>query len=170
MKELSVNDLQFNPFTSLSKDWMLLTAGTKETGFNTMTISWGHFGALWENGGGAPTAIVYVRKSRYTKEFMEREERFTISCFAPEYKKQLAYLGSHSGRDEDKIAKAGLTPCFGEGFTSFEEANLVFVCKKLYHADITKEGFCDPAMFESFYGDGDIHTMYIGEITQVLGK
>ena len=55
---------------------MLITAGTEEQ-CNTMTASWGGLGVLW----GAPAATVYLRPQRYTKEFVDREEYFTLAFF-----------------------------------------------------------------------------------------
>lgn len=72
MKEISVKALSLNPFTAFGDDWMALSAGTEETGFNAMTVAWGNFGTLWERGSHAnrlPTAVCYVRPSRYTKAF-----------------------------------------------------------------------------------------------------
>ena len=113
------------------------------------------------------TAICYVRPQRYTKEFVDREELYTL-CFFDGYKKELAYLGSHSGRDEDKVAKTGLTPVFGQGFTYFAEAKLVLVCRKLYRAPLKEEGFFFRETVEKNYPDRDFHDLYIGQIVKVL--
>ena len=170
MKEISVSELQMNPMTLIAKEWMLLTAGDESRGYNTMTASWGHLGSIWGQGGGLPTAVAYVRPQRYTKEFMDREELFTLSFFPEEYKKALGYLGSHSGRDEDKVAKTGLTPLFGEGYTAFAEAKLVLVCSKLYRAPLKEEHFLDARLVERNYPQRDFHDMYIGEVVKVLVK
>lgn len=170
MKEILVSELQMNPMTLIAKEWMLLTAGTEDRGFNTMTASWGHLGAIWGQGGGLPTSVCYVRPQRYTKEFMDREELYTLCFFPEEYKKALGYLGSHSGRDGDKVAHVGLTPAFGEGYTYFEEAKLVLVCRKLYRAPLVAEGFVDRSIIDQCYAAGDFHDMYIGEIVKVLAK
>ena len=143
MKKTNVQDLCINPFTLISDEWMLVTAGSKENGFNTMTACWGQLGAVWGHGRGLPTATVFIRPQRYTKEFVDREPLYTLSFFPKEYKKQLAYLGTHSGRDGDKIAQTELTPVFGDGFTYFAEAKLVLVCRKLYHAPLIEAGFLD---------------------------
>ena len=37
-KEIKPEELNFNPFTRIGSDWMLLTAGTEDK-FNTMTAS-----------------------------------------------------------------------------------------------------------------------------------
>ncbi|MBQ2990827.1 MAG: flavin reductase [Clostridia bacterium] len=168
MREIPVNELTLNPMTKIAKEWMLVTAGTKETGYNTMTASWGHLGSLWGHGGGLPTAVAYVRPQRYTKAFMDRELYYTLSFFAPEHHQKLAYLGSHSGRDEDKVTRVGLTPAFFDGYTTFEEASLTLVCRKLYRAPLVEEGFVDRAVMEDCYPKRDFHDMYIGEIVRVL--
>lgn len=168
MKEISVNELMLNPMDKIAHEWMLVTAGNKERGYNTMTASWGHLGSIWGHGGGKPTAICYVRPQRYTREFMDREAYFTLAFFPKEYHKALGYLGSHSGRDGDKVAAAGLTPLFGEEYTGFEEAELILVCRTLYHAPIVEEGFVDKAVLEDSYPARDFHEMFVGEIVKVL--
>lgn len=158
--------LEKDPMTMIGDEWMLVTAGSEQTGWNTMTASWGHLGVLW----GRSTAICYVRPQRYTRQFIDREPLYTL-CFFPErYKKALGYLGSHSGRDGDKVAAAGLRPVFGEGYTYFEEASLVLVCRKLYQAPLCEERFCDPAVVEQCYPQRDFHDLYIGELVEVLKK
>lgn len=168
MKELPVKELNLEPTRTIAREWMLLTAGDCVSGYNTMTCSWGHIGAIWGTGGAMPTAICYVRPQRYTKEFMDREELYTL-CFFPEgYKNKLAYLGSHSGKDGDKIAEAGLTPVFGSGFTYFSEASLVLVCRKVYQAPLKEEYFVDKSIVDMHYPEKDFHDMYIGEIVKVF--
>ena len=127
LKEIPVAELTMNPMTLIARQWMLITAGNEARGYNTMTASWGHLGSIWGHGGGMPTSVIFIRPQRFTKEFVDREEYYTLSFFAPEYKKALGYLGSHSGRDGDKVAAAGLTPMFLEDTTAFAEANLVLV-------------------------------------------
>ena len=165
MKEIPVSELNLNPYTKIHNDWMLVTAGDA-SGYNTMTASWGHIGSLWNK----PTAICYVRPQRYTKEFIDREDRYTLCFFPQEYHKALGYLGSHSGRDEDKVAAVGLTPAFGEDFTYFEEAELVLVCRTLYQAPLTEEAFRDKTVMDAMYPDRDFHDLYIGAIEKVLVK
>ena len=165
MKEVDVKTLMLNPMTRIGDDWMLITAGCKERGYNTMTASWGHLGCIW----GGYTSVCYIRPQRYTKSFVDREDLYTL-CFFPGYKKELGYLGSHSGRDEDKVAKTGLTPAFGDGFTYFEEADLVLVCRKLYRAPVLEDGFLDRDLMDKCYPDRDFHDLYVGRIEKVLVK
>lgn len=168
MKEISVSELSFNPMTMIAREWMLVTAGNRSRGYNTMTASWGHLGSIWGHGGGLPTAVIYLRPQRYTKEFVDREELFTISVFPEQYKKDLGYLGVVSGRDKDKVAATKLTPVFEEDCTYFEQAKLVLVCRKLYHSTLKEDGFTDKSILTDHYPNKDLHEMYIGEIVKVL--
>ena len=163
MKEIPVSELMLNPMTKISDEWMLITAGCEERGYNTMTASLGHLGSLW----GKHTSCIYIRPQRYTKEFADREELYTLSFF-PGYMKELGYLGTKSGRDEDKVANVGFTPVFGDGYTYFKEANLVLVCRKLYRAPILEECFVDKTVVDKCYPERDFHDVYVGEIVKVL--
>lgn len=168
MKEINVSELNINPMTMIAKEWMLVTAGNEDRGYNTMTASWGHLGSMWGHGGGLPTAVIYLRPQRYTKEFVDREELFTLSVFPEEYKKDLGYLGRTSGRDGDKVAATGLTPVFEGECTYFAQAKLVLVCRKLYQSTLSEEGFHDKSILTDHYPNRDLHDMYIGEIVKVL--
>jgi len=138
LRELPIQELHINPMTLILDEWMLVTAGNKESGYNTMTACRGQIGAVWGQGRGLPVATVYIRPRRYTKEYMDREPFYTLSFFPEEYRKQLAYLGTHSGRNGDKVADTGLTPVFDGDCTYFAEAKLVIVCRKLYRETLTR--------------------------------
>jgi flavin reductase (DIM6/NTAB) family NADH-FMN oxidoreductase RutF len=144
---------------------MLITAGD-EAKHNTMTASWGGLGIMW----GKKVAMVYIRPQRYTKEFVDRNDRFTISFYKEEYRKALAVCGRKSGRDCDKEKEAGLTPYYVDGTTAFEEADLVFVCRKQYHQELKGECFDVKENDTTHYPDQDYHMMYIAEIEKVLVK
>ena len=90
---------------------------------------------------GKNVATAYIRPNRYTKEFVDREDYFTLAFFGEEHREALNLCGRVSGRDEDKIKEAGLTPYYVDGTTAVEEADLVFVCRKLYAQDM-QEGLC----------------------------
>lgn len=166
LQKIDISELNFNPMERIAHDWMLITAGNDVRGYNTMTASWGHLGSIWGHNGGMPTSVVYVRPQRYTKEFVDREEFYSLTFFPAQYKKALGYLGSHSGRDEDKVAAVGLTPVFSDKTTWFAEAELVLVCRKLYRAPIIEEGFCDRQVLEDAYPKRDFHDLYIGQIVE----
>lgn len=124
-KEISIDTLKINPFHKISKEWMLITAGDEKKS-NTMTASWGGVGIMW----GKNVATAYIRPQRYTKEFVDNSEYFTLSFLPEEKREALNVCGRVSGRDvEDKWAEAGLHPYYVDGTTAVEEADLVFVCR-----------------------------------------
>jgi flavin reductase (DIM6/NTAB) family NADH-FMN oxidoreductase RutF len=164
-KRVPVDTIAMNPFHAIGKQWMLITAGTLQN-HNTMTASWGGMGFLWNKS----VCFVFVRPQRYTFQFMEETNSFTLSFFPEKYRKALTICGTESGRDVNKIARAGLTPSDEEsGFVSFKEANQIFCCRKLYIHDIDPAHFLDESLFE-VYPDHDYHRMYIGEIAACLER
>lgn len=165
-KEVSIDSLQFNPFTKISKEWMLVTAGDEKKS-NTMTASWGGVGIMW----GKNVVTAYIRPQRYTKEFVDENELFTISFLPEEYRKALNVCGTVSGKNvEDKWKEAGLTPYYVDGTTAVEEAELVFVCRKQYHQTMKPECFDAKENDAKWYPNKDYHEMYIAEIVRVLQK
>lgn len=161
MKEINIMELNFNPFKRINNDWCLITAGDEKS-FNTMTASWGGVGILWSK----PVATCYIRPQRYTKEFVDKSQYFTMSFFPDGYRKALSFCGTYSGRDHDKPAETGLTPVFTDGAVTFGEANLVLVCRKLYAQEMTEDSFTDKNVLTSNYPSKDLHTIYIGEIVK----
>ena len=160
LNKINVKSLKENPIKLFDDDWSLIAAGN-ESGFNMMTASWGGIGKLW----GKDVCFIFVRPQRYTYEYLEKSDRFTVSFYDEEYKKALAFCGSKSGRDFDKAAETGLTPLFIDGTTTFEQARLVFVCKKVAFQDMNPNGFLDPSI-EDNYAAKDYHRIYIGEILE----
>lgn len=157
--------IQQNPFVMINQDWMLVTA-ERSGKANTMTASWGGVGILW----GKPVAFIFIRPQRYTKEFLEAGDKFSLSILGEAYRKQLSYLGSVSGRDEDKITKSGLTLAHEDNIPYFEEAHLVLTCRKLYAQDLKPECFIDESCASKWCPAKDYHTMYVAEILEVLEK
>ena len=162
-KEIKPEEMKGNPFDLIGRQWMLISAGDEEK-CNTMTASWGAMGVMW----GKNAVTVYIRPQRYTKEFVDREETFTISVLGEQYRKALSYCGKVTGKDMDKIKEAGLTPYFTDGTTGIEEADMIMVCKKMYHDTIKPECFDETENDSKWYPEKDYHTMYIAEIQKVL--
>lgn len=157
--------LEMNPFTKFGKDWALVTAGSK-TKCNPMTISWGGVGVLW----GKNVVYVFIRDSRYTKEFMDAGDFFSLSFFEERYRPALNYCGAHTGRGEDKFEEAGITPAARHSIPYVDEANLVLLCKKMAAVPVTEDTFTDKAIAHEWYKDGDFHTMYVGEIIEAMAR
>ena len=93
-----------------------------------MTASWGGLGVLWRKN----VAFIFIRPQRFTKGFVDEAEKFSLTFFDESYRKQLSYLGTVSGKDENKIEKAELTVEHENGAPIFKEAETVIICRKLY--------------------------------------
>jgi len=149
-------------FSEFDQVWALVTAGTPDN-FNTMTISWGGMGTLW----GKPVATVYIRTSRYTHEFVDANEYFTISFYPEEYKKVLGILGSKSGREMDKMHDSGLTPKYLDKCITFEEAKYTLVCRKLFKQQLAIKNIPEEVV-DTYYKKDAPHDMYIAEVLEIL--
>lgn len=163
--EVKPEELNKSPFQLIGNEWTLITA-EKDNKVNTMTASWGGFGIMWHKN----VVNVVIRPQRYTKEFVDNSDTFSLTFFDKSFKKELGYLGSVSGRDEDKLSKISLTVGHIENTPYFEEANLVLICKKLYAQDFKPECFIQEGLDEEFYSNKDYHTMYIAEVQKVFIK
>ena len=161
-------EFSIDPITTFAKDWMALATGTKK-GFNSMTVSWGTVGYLWNK----PVVIVFVSKDRYSKKLMDDNQYFTLTGFpkTKECRRALEYIGSHSQADDpDKTVHAGLTVEFTTlGNPVFSEGNLAIECKKIYSDEFETDKMPKELM-ESLYAGMGMHSFYIGEIVNVLEK
>ena len=167
-KTIKPEELNQNPFVAIGSEWMLIAA-EKGGKTNAMTASWGGVGIMWNK----PAAFVFIRQTRYTKEFVDAGDHFTLNFFGGEFKKELGYFGRVSGRDEDKIAKTGMTVFNIENVPVFNDATTVLVCRKMYTQKLDEAGFIDRKVLEQNYeiGSSDsMHSIYIAEIEKVLVK
>lgn len=159
-KTINPYSLKGNLLRMLNSEWMLITAGIPES-FNTMTASWGGFGVLWRK----PVATIYIRPQRYTFDFVEKSEVFTLSFFGDNYRDALNFCGSKSGRDFNKPKETGLTPVATPlNGIAFKEARLIMDCRKLYSDDINPSNFIVNSIKEEIYPQHDFHRFYIAEI------
>ncbi len=162
-KTIEPTQITGNAIQMIGHEWMLITAGT-EKDFNTMTAAWGGLGFLWNK----PIAITFIRPQRYTYEFTEKYNDFSLCFFDRKYREALNFCGTRSGRDTDKIKETGLTPLQSDlGNIYFEEARLVIECSKIYYEDIKPENFLDTS-FDKHYPQKDYHRMYFGLIRKCL--
>lgn len=163
--EILPEKLDESAFKLIGSDWMLITAGRMDS-FNTMTASWGGLGVLWNKN----VCYCVIRPQRYTHEFMEKSQYFTLSFFDRDYRKALEICGTKSGRDVDKVKETGLTPVrAGCGAVYFDEARIVMECRKIYFQDINPANFVDRTIADN-YPDEDYHRMYVGEIMKCWVK
>ena len=147
-QKVDFDQFEVNPFDKIGKDWMLVTAGNEEKA-NTMTASWGGMGVMW----GKNVVFVFIRDSRFTKEFIDREGRFSLSFPSEEYRKDMKFLGTVSGRDE-----------------YIDEGKEILLCRVMSETPITKDEFKDEKIDAAWYADQDYHKMYIAEITDILAR
>ena len=167
-QSIPIGELLVKPHFLLDIQWLLLTSGDFEkSDFNAMTIGWGSLGTMW----GKPFAQVVVRPTRYTYEFLERYDTFTLCAFPKAYREALTLLGTKSGRDGDKLSETGLTPIASKHVAApaFDEAELIFECKKIYWDDLKPALFQDPRI-EDKYPEKDYHRIYFGEVLSIQGE
>lgn len=164
MKEINIRDIKVSAPELISDGWGLVTCGTGEK-FNTMTVSWGALGEIW----GKDAAFIFIRKRRYTYEFLENNSLFTLSFYDKKYRDALSLCGTKSGREINKPASAGLTPLFTDGTVTFGEAKYTLVCRIMAATELTPDTFLDGEIKDCYDEniDGDYHKMYIGEIVKV---
>lgn len=164
-KKIDPKDIRDNSVRLIAEDWLALAVGKKDD-MNAMTISWGSIGNLW----GKPVVTVYVSTDRYTYGFMERNDYFTVTAFPEEHRDKLRYIGSHSGRDGDKIKDAGLTVEYTDlGNPAFTDGRLTIECRKIYSEQFDSTRFNKET--QAIYSKGmGVHHFYIGEIVNVWVK
>ncbi len=165
MREISPKELERNTFSLIGDDWMLITA-EKDGKANTMTASWGGLGVFCNK----EVAFTFIRPQRYTKEFIDSSDTFSLCIFSEEYRSQLGYLGRVSGRDEDKIANSGLTVSHIDDTPYFTEAETVIICKKMCETDLNENSFVQNELCGKFFPNSDYHTLYVSEILKVYKK
>ena len=166
-KPIDFPEFQVQPFSLLSRQWLVLTSGDIGTGkYNSMTVGWGSFGVMWNR----PFVQVVVRPTRYTFEFMNRCTTFTLCALGKKYREALQILGTRSGRDGNKIAETGLTPIPSARVEApgFAEAQLIIELRKMYWDDFKPEQFLNPAIEEN-YPQKDYHRVFYGEILAIFG-
>ncbi len=156
--------LKENVFSLIGDRWMLVAATDKNGKTNAMTASWGGMGVLWRK----KVAFVFIRPQRYTKEFIDDADVFSLSFFDDSYKKMLGYMGRVSGRDEDKMKNSGLTLSSESGAPVFKEATLTLICKKLYRQTMDENCFIDKDIIDDCYPTKDYHDVYAAEIIKEL--
>ncbi len=162
-KEISPKEIKGNLISAIADEYMLITAGTPEK-YNMMTASWGFVGEMW----GDDCAVAVIRPQRYTMEFVDACDCFTLSFYG-DRKDIHKICGGKSGRDCDKTALTGLTPVFDGDSVYFDEARLVLVCRKQYVQKMDAACFTDQVPLK-WYPNADFHYQIYGKIEKVLIK
>lgn len=132
---------------------------------NSMTISWGSLGTIWNK----PIATIYIKPCRYTHGFIEKNNYFVVAFFDEKYKYALSIMGTKSGRDVSKDKEAKLTPYEYKGVTLYKEAKVSLLCKKMYQNDLDISSIPTEAIAKHYQTEKP-HTMYIGEVVELISK
>lgn len=160
MQEIAYNQYAKEALDGLTKGAFLNV--THEGQDNTMTIGWGSIGFIWRK----PIIMVMVRYSRHTYQMLQGAEEFTVSIpFGDQFKQQLAFCGSQSGRDTDKIQGCKLTTTLAHKVSAplISGCNLHYECKVVYKQTM-EPGTLDPELNNKFYKNNDYHVIFYGEI------
>ncbi|MCI2055808.1 MAG: flavin reductase [Oscillibacter sp.] len=165
MRKIDLTALTPEVFSVFGTNNALLTAGDR-TACNTMTVGWCGLGRMWN----LPSCTVYVRPERYTYQFMENHDYFTVAVLALADHDKMKLCGSASGRDLDKFKACGMTAQYGLHDAPFPaEAEWALVCKKRYAQDLKPEFALDERINAFYQGEG-WHRMYIGEVVETYVK
>ena len=169
-REIDPKDFDESIFDLFDRAWGLAMAGTSPEHCNAMTIGWGQIGQFW----GKPASTVFIRESRFTKEFFDACETFSVAFLPDELRDKHKVFGTMSGRDVNKTELTGLTPIIVDGTPLYEESALVFICRKAYVNVVDHEHFVDQTAYKRYYEKGvdkdDFHTMYIAYVEKILRK
>lgn len=164
-EKIDINKFRIAPVKEIGENWGILT-GQSDDGFNSMTVSWGAAGVLWSK----PCVFVFVRPGRYTYKFMEDGDMFSLALMPENMHAAMSVFGSKSGRDCDKYKESGFTVLEECGMKFPEQAETVFICKKISAGDISPDWFVDDGIDSENYPKKDYHRMYVGEIKEILKK
>ena len=164
MENIDVLKLEDNIFDLFKNKWGALTVKCDDK-VNALTVSWIQAGQLWNK----DVVTVYVRPQRYSYEFINESENLSLAFFDG-YKDELNYLGSVSGKDEDKLKNTNLDVEYYEDTPYIKQANTVFILKKLYAHDLYAENFTSQELPNKIYAKNDFHRVYICEIVNIIKK
>ncbi len=163
-KEIDAYQIPGNIIKMISEDHMIITAGNDEL-FNPMAGGWGGLGNLYNR----PVAYCFIDPARYTYGIMQKNDTYTLTFYTPAYQNAIQYVGTHSGRDGDKIKGSNLTPITTpSGSKAFAEAWLIIECKKIASRLFTPASIVDPEV-KAKYPNKQTE-LFVGEIIGVWMK
>lgn len=161
-----IKELEFNPFTLMGKTGACITADCGDR-VRTMVSSEVGFGKLWDK----DVAFVLARENSYTKEILDASELFSISFFEETYLTSMKIIKSVSGRQEDTIAQSGFHINKHLDIPFIDEAHLLVLCAKMARFQTDEDNsYLQNYIKSKFYAEGDLHSVYVGEILEVLAR
>ena len=129
---------------------------------NTMTIAWGGINFVWHE----KVFVAYVRYTRNTFEMLNNTDEFTISIpLSNQLKKELAFCGTKSGRDVDKIEECNFTLIEGRTINTpiISECEMHYECKVIYKQAM-EPGNIKADILKRYYANSNFHVIFYGEI------
>lgn len=169
-REINVFDYAKEITNSLSSGALLTTRYQSKT--NSMTIGWGTLGIVW----GEPIFIAFVRTGRFTRELLDASGEFTVNIpFGVDQKKAIAYCGSRTGRDCNKLEELGLTLVESDLIKApaISELPLTLECQVIYSQlldrnaipiDIRERMYPENVDSSNPMANRDYHIAYYGKI------
>lgn len=133
---------------------------------NPMTIGWATLGVVW----GKTVLTVLVRPSRFSFALLESLPQFTVNVLDPDrFKRQLAFCGSHSGRDRDKLTECGFTTEESQRVRvpHLGEAQLVYECAVVHKTTVVDADLAADIRGR-YYPRGDLHRIYHAEVLSAV--
>ena len=162
---MKYEDIRYNEYSSEMLEQLEKGAFiTSKVGdkVNTMTIAWGGINFVWHK----PVFVAYVRYSRDTYEMLKQSEDFTINVpLSKDLKKELAFCGSKSGRDYNKIKECNLSLLPGRKVNTpiIADCDLHYECKIIYRQAMEPNSV-EKDILNKYYSNNDFHVIFYGEI------
>ncbi len=159
---INTKDLTLQPFECFKNGTLLLAGDEKDS--NSLCVSNVMFGQMWDK----DVVMIALKPLRFTKEFVDLNETFSLNFFDDKYQKEIDYIGSVSGRDVNKMKKSNLKVSVYRGTPFYEQSNTVIFCKKLYTQEFKESSFIDTSLIAKNYLFKDFHSIYIAEIIRTI--
>lgn len=160
-KKIDITMINENTINLFKKDTPIVVCGNIEH-HNGLTVAWGSLGCLWRKS----IATIYIKPTRYSFEFMNNCEYFSIMWFDENQRPKINQVfGTMSGRDVDKESMCQLSSFELDHAVAYQEAKMIIVCKKIYQNELVSKQIIDEEIKNlPLYQDNLYHHEYIGEI------
>ncbi len=162
--EIESNEIDINMLNTFKSGVLVLAGDEKQS--NALCVTNALVGRMWDK----DVILIAVKPLRYTKEFIDINETFSVNFFSPEYQKEIDYIGSVSGRDANKMSRSSLERNTYRGTPYYSDADTILFCRKLFAEEIKESSFIDKNLLFKHYLFKDFHTFFIAEVFKVFSK
>jgi flavin reductase (DIM6/NTAB) family NADH-FMN oxidoreductase RutF len=149
----------------LTQDGLLLASTRRDGRSNAMTIGWATIGIIW----GLPVMVVLVRPSRYTYQFIEESQVFTVNVPSARMRDFVDLCGTKSGRDVDKLAQVATSEGQKVRSVTIDDCPLVYECQVVHWNDVQPDALAAEVSARA-YRRGDFHRLYYGQILGTFAR